>query len=138
MSVYGKLACSLVALLACPLSLAADPERGRALYELRCGTCHSESVHGRQKRVAADFDEVRAWVSRWSEHLGLRWTSDEIDDVSVHLNKTYYRFACPVDTCTVISRTSRGDANATNLQEIPFRVVVRSPARLRAGAAEGR
>lgn len=106
MSVYGKLACGLVALLASPVALGADAERGRALYELRCSTCHSESVHGRQKRVATDFEEVRAWVSRWNENLRLRWSSDEVDDVAVHLNSTYYRYKCPSHVCTVISRLS--------------------------------
>lgn len=106
MSVYGKLACGLVALLAAPSAHGADAERGRALYELRCNTCHSESVHGRQKRVATDFEDVRAWVGRWNEALKLGWNSQEIDDVAVHLNRTYYRFACPPDACTVISRLS--------------------------------
>lgn len=106
MNMYGKLACCLVALLASPAALAADAERGRALYELRCNTCHSESVHGRQKRAARDFEEVRAWVSRWNENLGLRWSPEEVDDVAVHVNRTYYRYACPPHTCTVVSRLS--------------------------------
>lgn len=107
MSVYAKLACGLVALLAAPAPLAADAERGRALYELRCTTCHSESVHGRQKRVANGFDEVRAWVARWNESLVLGWSSEEIDDVTVHINRTYYHYTCPPDVCTVIGRLSR-------------------------------
>jgi hypothetical protein len=106
MKVYGKLACALVALLAMPAASAPDAERGRALYEMRCLTCHSESVHGRQKRVAADFDDVRAWVSRWNENLALRWSREEIDDVAVHVSRSYYGFACPPDVCTVIGRLS--------------------------------
>lgn len=81
----------------------ADAQRGAALYESRCGSCHSESVHGRQKRVAKDFTEVRGWVSRWNENLGLRWGDEEIDDVSVYLNNTYYRFSCPPRFCKVVS-----------------------------------
>ena len=104
MSACAKLAFAVAALLTAPLALGADAERGRALYELRCGGCHSESVHGRQKRVAANFKEVRTWVSRWNEHLGLRWRGDEIDDVAVNLNATYYRYKCPSHVCTVISR----------------------------------
>lgn len=107
MKVYGMLACGLVALLAVPVARAADAERGRALYEMRCLACHSESVHGRAKRVATDFEDVRAWVRRWNEHLGLRWTSDEIDDVAVHVNSTYYRYKCPPQVCSAISRLSR-------------------------------
>ena len=82
---------------------AADAGRGAALYELRCGNCHSESVHGRSKRVATDFGEVRGWVSRWNESLGLRWGNEEIDDVSVYLNNTYYRYVCPPQVCKAVS-----------------------------------
>ena len=82
---------------------AADADRGRALYESRCTECHSESVHGRAKRVAADFADVRRWVSRWSDNLGLRWGEGEIDDVSVYLNDTYYRYPCPREVCKVVS-----------------------------------
>jgi hypothetical protein len=103
MSAFAKLAFAMAALLAAPLALGADAERGRALYELRCGSCHSESVHARQKRVAKSFEDVRAWVARWNENLRLRWSSEEIDDVAVHVNATYYRYDCPPNVCTVIS-----------------------------------
>jgi mono/diheme cytochrome c family protein len=104
---FGRLARSLAApaiLLAVSTVAAADPERGRALYELRCGTCHSESVHGRAKRVAGSFAGVRRWVSRWNENLALRWDDDEIDDVAIYLNNTYYRYPCPPQACKVVSQ----------------------------------
>ena len=82
---------------------AADAQRGANLYDLRCGTCHTESVHGRQKRVAADFEEVRGWAERWNRSLLLRWDDDEIDDVAVYLNNTYYRYACPPRVCKVLT-----------------------------------
>jgi mono/diheme cytochrome c family protein len=87
---------------------AADVQRGRALYESRCGTCHSESVHGRAKRVATDFEDVRRWVIRWNTNLGLRWAGEEIDDVSAYLNNTYYRFPCPPTVCKVVSLKQGG------------------------------
>ena len=82
---------------------AADVQRGRALYESRCGTCHSESVHGRTKRVATDFNAVRGWVERWNGTLRLRWGDEELDDVAAYLNDTYYRFPCPPTVCKVVS-----------------------------------
>lgn len=94
------------ALLAWPAShvaSAADVRRGAALYELRCDGCHSESVHGRARRVARDYDDVRKWVARWNETLKLRWSGEEIDDVTGYLNDTYYRFACPPSVCKVVS-----------------------------------
>ena len=86
---------------------AAQPDisRGRALYELRCLGCHSESVHARAKRTARSFDEVRTWVARWNTSLSLRWDSQEIEDVTLHLNDTYYRYPCPPTTCKVVSLT---------------------------------
>jgi hypothetical protein len=86
----------------------ADAERGAALYTSGCGGCHSESVHSRTTRVAVDFIDVRKWVSRWNETLGLKWGESEIDDVTVHLNNTYYRFPCPPTVCKVLSQASGG------------------------------
>ncbi|MBK8322469.1 MAG: cytochrome c [Betaproteobacteria bacterium] len=95
--------------LACALPLAApgaDAERGRALYEQRCDSCHAESVHGRAKREASGFESLRGWVRRWSGNLGLKWSTEEIDDVALYLNGRYYRFACPPATCP---KTGRSD-----------------------------
>lgn len=78
---------------------AADATLGRELYESRCGSCHSRSVHGRENREARDFEGIRTWVRRWSTNLDLKWTGEQIDDVSVYLNARYYRFACPPDAC---------------------------------------
>jgi len=83
---------------------AGDAARGRQLYESRCGACHSTSVHGRAKRVATDFAAVRDWVVRWNDSLGLGWGGEEIDDVAVYLNLTYYGFRCPADICNVVSQ----------------------------------
>lgn len=89
-----------VTLAGIPTAGAADAERGRIVYEAKCGGCHSESVHGRQKRLAHDFEQVRGWVLRWSANLGLAWTNSEVDDVSVHLNDRFYRFRCPASACS--------------------------------------
>ena len=77
-------------------SLAANTDRGRGLYEESCTACHAQSVHARAtRRVARDFEEVRAWVERWNGTLSLRWGDEEIDDVTAYLNATFYRYAVP-------------------------------------------
>jgi hypothetical protein len=88
-------------------AVAADSARGRALYELHCDGCHAESVHGRKKRVATDFESVRAWVGRWNTTLKLKWSAEEVDDVAQHLNATYYRYPCPATVCKVVSGSPR-------------------------------
>jgi len=101
--------CALAAWPAC----AADAQRGRALYEAGCVGCHAESVHGRQKREAADLEAVRGWVRRWSANLGLKWSEEEVGDVAAHLNARYYRFACPPEDCKATG--SRDDDGARRL-----------------------
>jgi mono/diheme cytochrome c family protein len=100
---FAATAAALAAILAPGPAEGADARRGRALYELNCGGCHSESVHGRGQRVAKDFAEVRAWVSRWALHLRLQWSAEEIDDVALDLNGRYYRYPCPPEVCKVVS-----------------------------------
>ncbi len=71
---------------------AADPNRGQAMYELRCIECHDTSVHGRQSRSAKNYEEIRSWVIRWNNTLGPLWDAEDIEDVSAYLNRRYYRY----------------------------------------------
>lgn len=71
---------------------AADANRGRALYEIRCIQCHDVSVHSRNNRVAKTYDEVRNWTKRWDTTLGGLWDKDDIEDVSAYLNGRYYQY----------------------------------------------
>jgi mono/diheme cytochrome c family protein len=80
-------------------AFAADVGRGRALYEVRCIECHSESVHGRKQRAAADYASIRYWVSRWNSELGGAWGAEEIEDVTAFLNERYYSYPCTGVTC---------------------------------------
>jgi hypothetical protein len=79
---------------------AADPQRGRALYENRCGQCHSQSVHNRLARRAVDFSGILDQVRRWDRNLGGDWSEDDIADVTVFLNMQYYKYPCPAPLCT--------------------------------------
>jgi len=102
------IAFTVIALAWAGAAPAADRERGRILYEARCGGCHAESVHGRAKRVATDFEAVVGWVRRWSGSLGLGWTDDEVRGVAAHLNARYYRFACPPADCRATGSRDAG------------------------------
>ena len=90
---------------------AADAERGKVLYETRCGGCHASSVHQRNARKANSFAGVRTQVLRWSQQVGGIWSADEIDSVTQFLNRRYYGFRCPQDLCkadqALLALTSR-------------------------------
>lgn len=78
---------------------AADSDRGRALYETRCIACHETSVHSRGKKLAANCNEIREQVSRWSRQQGGHWSDEEVEDVTLYLNERYYGFPVREGRC---------------------------------------
>ena len=94
-----RMAALLILSFLCLPGAAAEGERGRILYEARCIACHNASVHSRDPRQARDFDGIRAQVRRWSGETGAGWSREEIDEVTVYLNRRYYRYDCPALLC---------------------------------------
>lgn len=72
---------------------AAD--RGELLYATHCVECHTAQVHWRARRLARDWATLRAEVGRWQEAARLGWSDADIDAVTLHLNRTIYRFDSP-------------------------------------------
>jgi mono/diheme cytochrome c family protein len=71
---------------------ARDFERGRALYENNCRTCHTAKVHRRVPQLPANEDELRRIVLTWVRFEGMKWSSEDVDDVVHYVNRTYYQF----------------------------------------------
>jgi len=74
--------------------LSADLEHGRSLHDTHCRMCHDSVAYKRDKK-AATYEEVRAQVVRWQTNTSLRWTDEDIDNVTAYLAGTYYKFSCP-------------------------------------------
>jgi mono/diheme cytochrome c family protein len=72
--------------------LAEDFDRGQALYENHCLSCHEATVHTRDTRRATSVVELRKWVATWNFHASLGWSGEEIDDVADYMNRRYYHF----------------------------------------------
>ena len=70
---------------------AADFDRGRALYENHCQSCHEDWAHTRGKRKVTTLDGLRARVASWSVHSGLNWGTEEINAVTRYLNRRFYQ-----------------------------------------------
>lgn len=81
-----------------------SPARGELLYGTHCVSCHDAEVHWRDRRLAKDWESLRAQVRRWQANAGLRWSDEEIRDVTRYLNGRYYHFAPP-------TRQGAADAN---------------------------
>lgn len=73
-------------------TLAETFDRGQALYENHCMSCHEDGVHTRDSRRATSVAELRKWVATWSFHASLDWSSEEIDDVTDFMDRRYYHF----------------------------------------------
>lgn len=72
-----------------------DATRGELLYSTHCIACHTSEVHWRDKRLARDWNSLRAEVRRWARISSLGWGKDDVAAVARYLNGLYYHFPVP-------------------------------------------
>jgi mono/diheme cytochrome c family protein len=73
---------------------AVEFDRGEALYENHCSSCHDPQVHVEgETRHVATLEDLRARVAAWSIHSGLNWSVEDVNDVTDYLNRRFYRFS---------------------------------------------
>jgi hypothetical protein len=102
-------ATTLAALLPCAAP-AADPDRGRELYESGCIGCHGRSVHARAQKSVRTCNDLRATVARFGNIQGHNWDADDLDDVTAWLNLRYYGFPMQQGRClaAIVARHAPG------------------------------
>jgi hypothetical protein len=74
---------------------AADLERGRMLHENHCRMCHDSIAYKRGDKIATNYAEIQAQVTRWETNTGLHWSKEDIDNVTAFVAKTYYKLPVP-------------------------------------------
>ena len=74
---------------------AVDLERGRMLHENHCRMCHESIAYKRGKKIAHNYAEIKAQVTRWEINTGLHWSQADIDSVTAYVAKTYYNLPVP-------------------------------------------
>lgn len=83
---------ALVSVLAlAPAAVLADVEIAE-VHQQSCTECHGTDVYTRDDRKVTSYDGLARQVRRCETALGLRWFDDEIDAMTAHLNREYYRF----------------------------------------------
>lgn len=70
----------------------AESTRGELLYMTHCIACHDAQVHWRDKKIARDWNGLKAQVRRWQGIQGLMWRDDDVLDVARFLNARYYNY----------------------------------------------
>ena len=92
------LGCTLALCVAGARAAAAqDLDRGRMLHENHCRMCHDSIAYKRGTKIAKNFAEVKAQVTRWQTNTGLRWSDEDIDNVAAYVAKQYYGYSVPSD-----------------------------------------
>ena len=71
---------------------ASDPDKGKALVNENCVSCHGNEVYTRSDRKVKTPDGLRKQVQRCELALGLSWFDDQIDNASAYLNSSFYKF----------------------------------------------
>lgn len=82
----------LVTVIAADPVFAVNVERGKALYENHCVSCHDDTVHRREAHKAANVADIEKFVARWEKELKLKWSGEERADVAAYVNEKYYKY----------------------------------------------
>lgn len=72
---------------------AQDAQRGKALYENHCLTCHYERIHKRDpaRSLIRSLAMLRAEVLLRAGQADRRFTVEDIDDIAEYLNRSHYK-----------------------------------------------
>lgn len=81
----------LTGLFALP-AFAADVEKGKKLYQERCGGCHDTKVHTRPNRIVHTYEDLVNRVRFCDNAAKANLTEEDIYAVSDYLNETFYKF----------------------------------------------
>ncbi|MCC7547457.1 MAG: cytochrome C [Burkholderiales bacterium] len=76
-------------------AMAQDVERGRLLHENHCRMCHDSIAYKRDAKIAKNYSDVRAQVTRWQTNTGLGWSESDIDSVTRYVAQRYYKYPRP-------------------------------------------
>jgi mono/diheme cytochrome c family protein len=87
-----RFAIALLLMLAAP-AWAQDAQRGKALYDIHCVTCHYDRIHKRDpsRSLIRSLAQLRVEVAQRAVQTGQRFTTEDLDDIAEFLNRTYYR-----------------------------------------------
>ena len=73
---------------------AQDTQRGKALYELNCLSCHYERIHMRHpaKSLVRTQAQLRVEVANRAALTKQGFTIEDLDDIAEYLDRTHYKF----------------------------------------------
>lgn len=88
-------------LIALPVTAqsAADTQKGQALHDARCVSCHvgmfggdGSEMYTRDNRKVKNMSQLAARVSACNTNVGANWFPEEEAHVAAYLNSRFYKF----------------------------------------------
>jgi mono/diheme cytochrome c family protein len=73
----------------------AHVQAGQAIHDQNCISCHDSSIYSRPERRIANYSELLAQVRRCNGNLAERLYDEELQEIALYLNKTYYSLKQP-------------------------------------------
>ena len=71
---------------------AGDAARGQELHQANCTRCHDAAIYTRPDRIVHSYAQLRDRIQLCELSAELGWFEEEVEDVAVFLNSTYYKF----------------------------------------------
>jgi len=72
--------------------LPGNAANGKALHASDCTACHDSSVYTRKDRKITTVEGLIGQTNGCNKQLKKNFTRDQINDLVLHLNETYYKF----------------------------------------------
>lgn len=100
MNIHSRTRLQALGAITAALALAPSVQAqtgGELLYSTHCIACHTTQMHWREKKLAVDWNSLKAQVQRWQAATGLGWKDDEILSVTRYLNDSFYQYPAQAD-----------------------------------------
>ncbi|OGI43809.1 MAG: hypothetical protein A2150_05445 [Candidatus Muproteobacteria bacterium RBG_16_64_11] len=72
--------------------LPGNAANGKTLHAANCTGCHDSSVYTRRNRQVNNVEGLIGRVNGCNKQLGKNFNRDQINDLVLHLNESYYKF----------------------------------------------
>ncbi|MBI5612741.1 MAG: hypothetical protein HY942_06725 [Gammaproteobacteria bacterium] len=72
--------------------LPGNAANGKALHAANCTGCHDSSVYIRKSRRVNSVEGLIGQVNGCNKQLSKNFNRDQINDLVLHLNESYYKF----------------------------------------------
>lgn len=72
--------------------LPGNAANGKTLHAANCTGCHDASLYTRKNRQVSSVEGLIGRVNGCNKQLGKNFNRDQINDLVLHLNESYYKF----------------------------------------------